>query len=238
VHAVDVTSAPHVLTPPEVALASGDWVGARDGFTAIIARGPEARAYEGLGQALWWLDDGLGCLEARETAYRLHRTTEDDAVGAARAATSLSCDALLFGAGAAVAQGWWERARDLLEAVPERSEHGWLAVREGELALDIDHDASIARAAGERARAIGRRQGDTQLQFVGMALSGRAATSAGDPATGMPQLDAAVAAATSGEIVDLMWMGKICCWLIAACQETQDLARADEWCRRVEIISR
>jgi DNA-binding CsgD family transcriptional regulator len=52
----------------------------------------------------------------------------------------------------------------------------------------------------------------------------------------VPQLDSAVAAATAGEVSDLMWMGKICCWLIIACQETQDLGRADEWCRRVEAI--
>ena len=236
VHPQKMTSQPDATTPAEVALRSGDWEQARDDFAAIIAEHPRARAYEGLGQALWWLDDGPGCLEAREAAYRLYRTTEKDAVGAARAATALSYDALIFGAGVAVARGWWGRARDLLDAMPERAEHGWLAVREGELALAIDQDAEVARSAGDRARAIGLRRGDVDLQFVGMALSGRAATSAGDPASGMPQLDTAVAAATAGEVSDLMWMGKICCWLIIACQETQDLGRADEWCRRVEAI--
>jgi DNA-binding CsgD family transcriptional regulator len=69
-----------------------------------------------------------------------------------------------------------------------------------------------------------------------MALSGLAATSAGDPGSGMPQLESAVAAATSGEVSDVMWMGKIFCWMITACQQTQDVGRADEWCRRVEIV--
>lgn len=32
-------------------------------------------------------------------------------------------------------------------------------------------------------------------------------------------------------------MGKICCWLIYACQQTHDLDRAKEWCARVETIS-
>lgn len=159
-------------------------------------------------QALWWLDDGPGCLEAREAAYRLYRTTEADATGAARAATALSYDALLFGAGAAVARGWWGRARDLLEAIPERAEHGWLAVREGELALAIDRDASTARSAGDWAREVGRRRGDGDLQFVGMALGGRAAISAGDRASGVPQLDTAVAAATAGEVGDVMLDGQ------------------------------
>ncbi len=234
-HAQKMTREPDAMTPAEDALRSGEWTLARDCFAAVVAEHPRAGAYEGLAQSLWWLDDP-GCLEAREAAYRLYRSTDADDVGAARAATALSYDALLFGAGVAVARGWWGRAHDLLDSMPERAEHGWLAVREGELALAIEQDAAAARSAGDRAWAVGRRLGNVDLQFVGMALSGRAATSAGDPASGMPQLDSAVAAATAGEVSDLMWMGKICCWLIIACQETQDVGRADEWCRRVEAI--
>ncbi|PRZ02920.1 regulatory LuxR family protein [Isoptericola sp. CG 20/1183] len=50
----------------------------------------------------------------------------------------------------------------------------------------------------------------------------------------MALLDAASVAATAGDVDDLMWMGKICCWLIVACQEAHDLDRAREWCVRVE----
>jgi DNA-binding NarL/FixJ family response regulator len=236
VHAQQVTSEPDTRSLAEGALWSGEWARAREAFRTVVAEHPQGSAYEGLAQALWWLDDGHGCLEAREAAYRIYRTTDEDAVGAARAATALSYDALLFGEGVAVARGWWERARDLLDGVPERVEHGWLAVREGELALAVEQDAEAALAAAGQAWAVGRRLGDGDLQFVGMALSGLATTSTGDPLSGVPQLDAAVAAATAGEVRDLMWMGKICCWLIIACQETQDLVRADEWCRRVEAI--
>ena len=52
----------------------------------------------------------------------------------------------------------------------------------------------------------------------------------------MALLDAAAGAATAGDVKDLMWMGKICCWLISACQETHDLGRASDWCARVEEI--
>jgi DNA-binding NarL/FixJ family response regulator len=220
----------------EVALRSGEWTRARDGFAAAVAELPRASAYEGLARARWWLDDGPGCLEAHEAAYRIYRTTEDDALGAARAAVALSYDTLLFGVGTAVARGWLGRARALLDGLAEAAEHGWLAVREGELALAIEQDADAARSAGDRAWAVGRRLGNVDLQFVGMALSGLAATSAGDPVPGMAQLDSAIAAATAGEVSDVMWMGKIYCWLIIACQETQDLSRADEWSQRVEAI--
>ena len=31
-----------------------------------------------------------------------------------------------------------------------------------------------------------------------------------------------------------MWVGKLCCWLVAACQRAQDLPRALEWCAQVD----
>ena len=52
----------------------------------------------------------------------------------------------------------------------------------------------------------------------------------------MARLDASVAAATSGDVADPMWMGKVCCWLIAACSQNRDVTRAADWCRRVEAI--
>ncbi len=230
-----MSSDPAALAPGELLLREGQWGPARDEFRERLARGPDGTAFEGLAQALWWLDDGTGCLEAREAAYRIHREAGQD-VEAGRAATALAYDTLLFGENETVARGWWGRAEQLLAAVPEAAGHGWLAVRQAELALATHTDPAIAQQAGDRACAIGRRVGDPDLVYVGMAVSGLARTTAGLPDTGLPQLDAAVAAATTGEVVDLMWMGKIFCWLIAACQQVQDLTRADEWCRRVEAV--
>ena len=221
----------------QAALRSGDWRRARECFEAALSSGPDGTAYEGLAQAQWWLDDGLACLQAREDAYRHFRATED-LIGAARAATALSYDTLLFGQSATVARGWWRRAEDLLEGVDVRAEHGWHAVRQAELAMAVEHDTQVARDAGERVETIGRTLGEADLRFAGMAISGLAIASSGDPALGMARLDSAVAAATAGDVRDLMWMGKICCWLIVACQETNDLARADEWCLRVEDMCR
>ncbi len=71
-----------------------------------------------------------------------------------------------------------------------------------------------------------------------MALSGLALINAGEQAVGMSRLDTAVAAATAGDVDDLMWMGKVCCWLIAGCHEVRDVARAEDWCLRVEQVCR
>jgi hypothetical protein len=142
----------------------------------------------------------------------------------------------LFGHGEAVALGWWTRAESLLEGLEESAEHGWHAVREAELASDVGHDPDRALAAAVRASAIARRLELGDLEVVGMALEGVAMTSAGNVEGGMAKLDASVAAATSGDVADPMWMGKVCCWLIIVCNRNRDVTRAADWCRRVEAI--
>ena len=218
----------------EDALRAGRWRRAVDLFTALASSG-DPRAHVGLAQAAWWLDDAEGALGSREAAYRSFREA-GDLPAAARAAATLGYDSMLFGAGVAVGRGWLARAEDLLAGAPASPEAGWLAVRQGEVALAVDHDAATGRDAALRARAIGADTGDLDLSFVAEALGGLAAVRLGDVASGMPHLDAAAAAATAGDVSDLMWVGKICCWLISACQETHDLDRAGEWCARVEEI--
>ncbi|MFE1664944.1 LuxR C-terminal-related transcriptional regulator [Microbacterium sp. P02] len=198
----------------------------------------DAAASEDIAQAKWWLDDAAGCLSARERAYRLYRAAGDDR-GAARAAVALGYDAALFGEGVSVAQGWLSRARELLRSQTDTvPEHGWLAAREAELALNVTHQPDIAVEAGTRAAEIGAQLGVVDLEFVGHALAGLAVVRRGEPADGLRVLNESVAAALAGEVSDPMWMGKICCWLVAACYETQDLSRALEWCARVERVCR
>ena len=214
------------------------WMDAAKAFRAVAsAAGAEApAAWEGLAQCAWWLDDGTLCLESREASYRGYRDA-GDVLSAARAATSLAWDSLLFGQGASVAQGWLGRARGLLEGHPEGREHGWLAVREAELAHAAGHDPAISLAPARRAAEIGRRLGAIDLEQAGLAFAGLSLVGSGEVAAGMQLLDAAVVAATAGDVRDPMWMGKICCWLIAACVQAQDVERAVGWCRRMAAVS-
>jgi DNA-binding NarL/FixJ family response regulator len=225
------------LAAAHAAQAAHRWEEAADAFRATLAQADDdPAAYEGLAQCAWWLDDGDQCLRARETAYRGY-SADGDRTSAARAATALAWDALLFGEGAAVAQGWLGRARALLEALPEQREHGWLALRRGELAHAAHHDPAGALVAAREAADVGRRHGDADLEHAGTALAGLALVVRGDIAAGMAQLDVAAAAATAGDVRDPMWMGKICCWLIVACAQAQDVERAIDWCRRIAAVS-
>ncbi len=219
----------------DAALRAGRWVQAGELFAQLAAVTEDAGAHEGLAQAAWWLDDADVTLGAREAAYRSHRYS-GDVRGAARAAAALGYDSMLFGKGVAVGRGWLARAADLLGDRADVPEAGWLAVRQAEVALNVDHDAVAALSASTRAQVVGRETADEDLVIVGQALAGLARVRLGDLEGGMPLLDAAAAAATAGDVADLMWMGKICCWLISACQETHDLGRAGDWCARVEDI--
>lgn len=218
-------------------LRAGRWAEAARAFEGQLAGSGDAPdAYEGLAQARWWLDDGEGCLAAREQAYRGYRVA-DDPLGAGRAATALAWDAVLFGQGAAIARGWFARAAELLGPFPDSVEAGWLAVREAELAFNVDRDAAHALHAAESAQRLGAALDDSDLAFAGAAYAGLALVALGRVGDGLRRLDAAVAAATAGDVGDLMWLGKICCWLIVACRETHDIERAAAWCERVERLA-
>ena len=55
------------------ALASGDWEAARAAFEEAVERTPSAKAEEGLGRALWWLQDSQGAISHMERAYAGYR---------------------------------------------------------------------------------------------------------------------------------------------------------------------
>lgn len=216
-------------------LRAGRWERAAELFRSTVVATDDPHAHEGLAQAAWWLDDADTALGSREAAYRGFRAAGDDR-GAARAAAALGYDSMLFGAGVAVGRGWLARASDLLGERVDVPEAGWLAVRRAEVALNVDHDAATALARATVATEVGRGSADADLVVVGTALAGFAHVRLGDLDAGMALLDSAAAAATAGDVDDLMWMGKICCWLIGACHETHDLGRASDWCARVEEI--
>jgi ATP/maltotriose-dependent transcriptional regulator MalT len=217
-------------------LRAGRWAEAADVFARLRATTDDPRAHEGAAQAAWWLDDADVALDAREAAYRAYRRLGDDP-GAARAAAALGYDSILFGRGVAVGRGWLARAAEVLGQRTDLPEAGWVAAREAEVALNVDHDALAAHAAAGTALRIARASGEGDLGIVARALTGLAEVRLGQVDAGMKQLGAAATAATAGDVEELMWTGKICCWLISACQETHDVERAGEWCARVEQLA-
>jgi ATP/maltotriose-dependent transcriptional regulator MalT len=215
------------------ALARGSWAEALE-LLRDVQDDPEA--LEAIGVAHWWLDDADATLDVRERAYRGYRE-QGDALGAARVASALAWDVILFGGRTAVAAGWLERAARLLADERPSAEHAWLAVREAEVALSAG-EPGVARSAARRAIALAAELGLEDVQVVGRSLEGLSLVHEGSVDAGMRRLDESAVAATSGDVRDLMWVGKVCCNLIAACERAGDVERATQWCAHVQEFAR
>lgn len=187
--------------------------------------------------AAWWLDDAATTFDARERAYRLYRE-RGDRVAAARLARWLAWDYNAFRGEPAVANGWLQRAHRLLDGIDAGAEHGWLALREGEIALLLGNDTGKARDLAAKATELGQSLGVIDLEMVGLALEGLAFVSEGRVEEGMRRLDEATAAAVADELDDLNAVGAACCYLIFACERVRDYDRAAQWCDRVKEFCR
>jgi ATP/maltotriose-dependent transcriptional regulator MalT len=218
------------------ALNRGAWEAARETFETMRAESETPDVLEGLGWALFWLDRTEEALETRERAFRLYRE-QGDPRSAARMAYGLAVDCIDL-RGEALASGWLDRARRLLEGVEPGAEHGWLALWEGHFALMYRRDTEAAREGGQRALEIGRELGLLDLEMLALALEGLILVAEGSVDKGMRRLDEATAAALTGEMGALDAVGATCCFLVHACEKVRDYDRAAQWGDRVERFSR
>jgi len=158
-----------------VALASGDWEGARAAFEAALAEGPSPEAEEGVGRALWWLQDVDGAIFRLEQAYAGFRARGDAAL-AASVALWLSREYAAVHGNVAAASGWYARAEGLLRDTDPGVQHGWLALTRAERASE---PVEVRRNA-EEALAAARRLGDPDLEAAVLARLGYAEIAAGE----------------------------------------------------------
>lgn len=221
-----------VLARGNQALERGDWEAALDCFQSFLCEQETAEAHEGLSWAAWWLNDGAATLRAREAAYRLYRQASDD-VSAARMAIWLARDHYDLNGERAIANGWCERARHLLEGQPVAPEHGLVPILECWEPIYNAEDPEVLKRAAAEAIAASRHSGDTDTAIVARALEGLALVSESRVAEGMKRLDEAAAAARGGELHEGIWNLAILCFLIDACERVGDLGRAAEWCAQM-----
>jgi len=224
------------LAAGRAALDRGDWEAALHAFESLPASEAEQpEALEGLGLAAWWLDLGDTVFDVRERAYRAYRE-RGDALGAARMAIWLAWDTAAFRGEQAIANGWLQRARRLLDGQPDAPEHAWLAARAGIWALLDDGDPHEAERLASEAVRVGQAIGAVDYEMVGRAVHGFARVTAGAVAEGLQELDEVNAAVLAGELRDRVLIGLACCYLIAACERIHDYERATQWCDRLKAF--
>jgi LuxR family transcriptional regulator, maltose regulon positive regulatory protein len=222
------TQEPGPLELGIAALSRGAWEEAVAALDAAVADSPgDAVAWESLGNACMWLQDTDREIEARQRAYALYRERGDDA-SSARVALDLVWDFLEIRGEPAVANGWFQRARRLLEGLPPAPEHALLAVFQCFMAMDTDPAA--AEAHGREAVAMAERVDAPEIGVLARALQGLALVTEGRVSAGMSLLDEAVAGAIGREISDPQWFYFTCCCMIDACDRVRDFGRSLAWC--------
>ena len=219
----------------DAALARGAWTEARLSYEEALASRESAEALEGLGTSAWWLDLADIVFDSRERAYRLFldRGAHSDA---ARVAVWLAWDCWAFRGEGAVANGWLQRARRLLEDQPGRVELAWLESRESALVLLEEGDPDRAHAHASACIRAARAAGSIDLEMLGRALQGLALVSSGAVAEGMRALDEVNTAVVAGEMQDLVAIALASCYMISACDRVRDYDRAVQWCTRLKAF--
>ena len=226
---MSVDAAIDPLDRGEQALAAGDWEGSRAAFETALEEGASARAEDGLGRALWWLQDTEGAIAHVERAYAAHREA-GDARRAAADALWLAREFVAAYGNDAVGSGWIARAEGLLREAGDVPEQGWLDLSRAERSGDPEEMRRHAEAALD----VARRLREADLEAAALVRIGYAEVATGSVETGTGKVDEALAAATGGEVRSLETIGDVICVGIAACELAADWRRIEQWGQAVE----
>lgn len=165
-------------------------------------------------------------LAAHERLYRAHIDAQET-LAAARTAFWLGFRLLARGE-AGRAGGWLGRAQRLVEQEGRDCvEQGYLLLPVGQKHLSAG-EWREAHDAAARAAECGERFGEADLIAFARNLQGRSLLSAGQLEHGLPLLDEAMVAATSGELSPIV-TGIIYCSAIASCNRVYAFDRVREW---------
>jgi LuxR family transcriptional regulator, maltose regulon positive regulatory protein len=218
------------------AIDAGDWSGARSLYEELVGTTDTPEAWEGLAETAWLQQDSRLMIDARLAAYQRYRARGDD-VAAARMAIALGNDFLDFRGDAAVANGWFKRARRLLEPLPPSPDHARLRVWKARLALIGFNDIAAGLRLAQEGLDLARAGDCTDAEVLAMAMNGLALVMDAKPDEGLALLDEAAAAALGGDVADPYAAGLACCYLISACDRVRDYERAAQWCARLREFS-
>lgn len=157
------TSAQATLTEAREAFTRGDWDTAGRTMERVGEESPlSLEDLEILARSKWWLGDVQGSMALSEEVF--HRlVAEEQFRAAAKSALTLSLQWGVRG-NIAVSSAWMNRARRLLDGLPEAPEHGYLLYLEGNDAIYLEGDADSAYDAALQLRAMNRRQKAPELE--------------------------------------------------------------------------
>ena len=207
------------------ALARADWPAARQAFSAALSQEAAPEAYDGLGLALWWLNE-IGAAHHQRTQAFLGYQRAGNLRRAAWLAAWLAREQVFFRGNVSAMNGWFARAERLLQAAGPCAERGWLELYHASMTAPPHQLRRVAQQAIEAARTFG----DGDLEAIALANAGFGAVASGDLRQGLTWIDEAMTMATSGEVRDHFVICEIFCVTLSACELAGDWVRTDEWC--------
>jgi len=210
------------------AMATGDWRGARDAFSAVLAVAEVPEALFGLANALFWLGDLAGTIANCEKAYAGFRRRGDPMFAAGAALALVGYNKGYLG-NTAAARGWLSRAARIIEnEAPEL--RGELLGATAYVTEDPVESEALARQAAE----IGRANGHSDLELMAMHAVGQALVQQGRTEEGMALLDEAMAGVIGGEYGDPLTAAQMSCMTMVVCGSCFDLERATQWVQSLQ----
>jgi DNA-binding NarL/FixJ family response regulator len=221
-----INNTPDHLAAGQAALKRADWSRAKTCFEAALQAEESPAAHNGLGVALWWLNEIEAAHQHRSSAYVQYKQRGD--LGAAVfIAAWLAREQVFLHGNVSAMKGWFARAERLLSQAGPCPEQGWFLIFHASM---LGTSAQLEQAALQAIN-FARDFNDPDLEAVALAFCGMARVSLGQVDLGMTHLDEAMAAATSGEVSSFMAVSEIFCVMLSACALIGDLARTEHWCR-------
>ncbi|PVG81886.1 hypothetical protein DDE18_14300 [Nocardioides gansuensis] len=204
------------------AMQARDWRRAREILESVSE--PTAEVFDALAHASYWMGEYPASLAAHERAYRQFLARGDKRSAAMTARGIAWLQAGIYG-NWSVMQGWYSRAAALFEESGEGSALGWAANLRAWFSTDGTERSRWAVQALEAAVKFD----DWDLRADTMSFVGEHLVLEGRTTEGMRALDDALAAATGGEVRDYIVLEDVFCRMLAACERTSDVPRAEQW---------
>jgi DNA-binding CsgD family transcriptional regulator len=213
------------ITSGRSALQNANWLEARKQFETALMEADSPEAHDGLGLALWWLNDIPASHEQRTLAY-LGYKSNGNLHRAAWLAAWLAREQVFLRANVSAMNGWFARAFRLLGEIGPCAEAGWVKIYHASMTASPQTQEQIA---SETVR-IARQYHDIDLEAFSLAICGSALVAEAKVKEGMAAIDEAMTAALSGEVQDYFVASETFCVTLSTCELAGDLDRTNQWC--------
>lgn len=228
----DTNTAQENIIAGQAALKIAAWNDARSAFERALSSIETPEAHDGLGIALWWLNEIDAAHRHRTLAYKGFKE-QGETGHAALIACWLAREQIFLNANFPAMRGWFARAEQLIQQLNAGLARAWFAILRASMLAKPQEMVAIAT----QSIAAAHLSGDSHLEAFALAFYGQALVTLGHVGDGMARLDEAMTMATGGEITDLAVISEIFCVMLSTCEVAGDLVRSDLWCRAATEFS-